>query len=102
MGMNKSKLAATYGRKGGVVSSLNALEHLDAGDTNGAISIVQSHMYASAMTLLTSPDPETRDSLKVFLPGIRQYLAKHSSNDAACTPVELQLKQLLRIQVTTP
>jgi hypothetical protein len=102
MGMNKSKLAATYGWKGGVVSSLNALEHLDAGDTNGAIKIIQAHMYASTMTLLTSPDPETRDSLKVFLPDIRQYMAKHSTNDAARTQVELQLKQLLGTQATAP
>src|SRR4051812_18393024 len=71
MGINRGKNAAAYGWKGSVVNSLNALEKWDNGETNQALAVMRNHLYASAMTLLE--DPENRDTIKLFLPDLRQY-----------------------------
>src|SRR5229473_4677900 len=99
MGLNRTRTAMTYGWKGTVVTSLDALERADAGDTNQALVIVRDHMYASAMTLLANP--ETRDTLHIFVPDLKRYIAKHSStNELDATPVERRLKQLLEMDAS--
>lgn len=80
--------------KGAFVTSLNALQKLDAGKNADAIRVLEGYCYFNSMVLLSDRESMRNSTVKNLLPELVQYRKSHLSA-APPSYVESKLDSLL-------